>query len=52
MNHFLRLVAIVARRDYLRTVRRRGFIFGTLLLPIGIGALLLFVLWRMLRRKD
>lgn len=36
---FLRLVAIVARRDYLRTVRRRGFIFGTLLLPIGLAAL-------------
>ena len=39
IRHFARLVAIVARRDYLRTVRRRGFIFGTLLLPIGIGAL-------------
>lgn len=36
---FLRLVGIVARRDYLRTVRRRGFIFGTLLLPIGLAAL-------------
>lgn len=36
---FLRLMGIVARRDYLRTVRRRGFIFGTLLLPIGLAAL-------------
>ncbi len=35
---FLRLVAVVAWRDYLRTVRRRGFIFGTLLLPIGLAA--------------
>jgi len=40
IRHFARLVAIVARRDYVRTVRRRGFIFGTLLLPIGIGGLL------------
>ncbi len=37
---FLRLLTIVARRDYLRAVRRRGFLFGTLLLPIGLGALL------------
>ena len=36
---FLRLVGVVAWRDYLRTVRRRGFIFGTLLLPIGLAAL-------------
>jgi ABC-2 type transport system permease protein len=36
---FLRLVGVVARRDYLRTVRRRGFIFGTLLLPIGLAGL-------------
>ncbi|MEZ4596027.1 MAG: ABC transporter permease [Chloroflexota bacterium] len=28
-----------AQRDYLRTVRRRGFIFGTLLLPLGLAAL-------------
>lgn len=34
---FVRLVALVARRDYLRTVRRRGFIVGTLLLPLAIG---------------
>jgi len=34
---FLRLVYLVARRDYLRTVRRRGFVFGTLLLPLAIG---------------
>ena len=31
---WLRLSLLVARRDYLRTVRRRGFIFGTLLLPV------------------
>lgn len=34
---FLRLIALVAKRDYLRTVRRRGFIVGTLLLPLSIG---------------
>ncbi len=34
---FLRLVTLVARRDYLRTVRRRGFLLGTLLLPISIA---------------
>jgi ABC-2 type transport system permease protein len=38
-KNFMRLLGIVARRDYLRSVRRRGFIFGTLLLPIGIAAL-------------
>jgi ABC-2 type transport system permease protein len=37
---WLRLSLLVARRDYLRTVRRRGFIFGTLLLPVGIAALM------------
>lgn len=31
------LASIVARRDYLRTVRRKGFIFGTLLLPLALG---------------
>jgi ABC-2 type transport system permease protein len=36
---FLRLLGVVASRDYLRTVRRRGFIFGTLLLPLGLTAL-------------
>lgn len=36
---FLRLMGVVAWRDYLRTVRRRGFIFGTLLLPLGLAAL-------------
>jgi len=36
---FLRLVRIVARRDYVRTVKRRGFIVGTLLLPLGLMAL-------------
>ena len=35
-----RLAALVARREYLRTVRRRGYIFGTLLLPIGIAVLM------------
>ena len=34
------LVSLVARREYLRTVRRRGYIFGTLLLPFGIAALM------------
>jgi ABC-2 type transport system permease protein len=34
---FVRLVALVARRDYLRTVRRRGFVAGTLLLPLAMG---------------
>jgi ABC-2 type transport system permease protein len=37
----LGLVALVARRDYLRTVKRRGFVVGTALLPLGMGALLL-----------
>jgi ABC-2 type transport system permease protein len=30
----LELVAIVAARDYLRTVRRKGFVFGTALVPL------------------
>ncbi|HEY5489421.1 MAG TPA: ABC transporter permease, partial [Candidatus Limnocylindrales bacterium] len=34
---FVRLVLLVARRDYLRTVRRRGFVAGTLLLPLAMG---------------
>ena len=34
------LTGLVARREYLRTVRRRGYIFGTLLLPLGIAALM------------
>ena len=38
---FVRLVALVARRDYLRTVRRRGFVFGTALLPAAIAGLTL-----------
>jgi ABC-2 type transport system permease protein len=37
---FLRLAFLVAQRDYLRTIRRRGYIFGTLLLPLGLGAVL------------
>jgi ABC-2 type transport system permease protein len=36
---FARLVALVARRDYVRTVRRRGFVAGTLLLPIAMGVI-------------
>jgi ABC-2 type transport system permease protein len=40
-NQFLRLVLLVARRDYLRTVRRRGFLLATLLLPASMA--LLFV---------
>jgi ABC-2 type transport system permease protein len=35
-----RLTRLVARREYLRTVRRRGYIFGTLLLPFGIAMLM------------
>ncbi|MDQ3448213.1 MAG: hypothetical protein M3432_03415, partial [Chloroflexota bacterium] len=35
------MIALVAKRDYIRTVRRRGFVFGTLLLPLGIGAFFL-----------
>ena len=35
-----RLTTLVARREYLRTVRRRGYIFGTVLLPFGIAALM------------
>ncbi len=34
---FLRQVALVARREYLRTVRRRGYLLGTLLLPLGFA---------------
>ena len=36
----LRLTSLVARREYLRTVRRRGFMFATVLLPLGIGGTL------------
>ncbi len=35
-----RLIWLVAKRDYLRTVRRRGYVFGTLLLPLGVAALM------------
>jgi ABC-2 type transport system permease protein len=38
-TQFVRLVLIVARRDYLRTVRRRGFLVATLLLPLAMGLL-------------
>ena len=36
-SDFMRLVVLVARRDYVRTVRRRGFVAGTLLLPLAMG---------------
>ena len=39
-SSFVRLVLLVAQRDYLRTVRRRGFIIATLLLPVGMAALM------------
>ena len=45
---FSRLVGLVARRDYLRTVRRRGFVFGTLLLPLSI---VLYVIATPMRRR-
>ncbi len=38
-SDFVRLVTLIARRDYLRTVRRRGFVAGTLLLPLAMGFL-------------
>jgi len=38
-NQFLRLLLLVARRDYLRTVRRRGFLLATLLLPASMAVL-------------
>jgi ABC-2 type transport system permease protein len=37
---FLRLALLVAQRDYLRTIRRRGYVFGTLLLPAGIAIIM------------
>ena len=40
-SDFLRLVVLVARRDYLRTVRRRGFLIATLLLPAGMALIML-----------
>jgi len=36
----IRLTWLVGKRDYLRTVRRRGYLFGTLLLPVGVAALM------------
>jgi ABC-2 type transport system permease protein len=36
----LDLVQLVAVREYLRTVKRRGYVVGTLLLPLGLGGLL------------
>lgn len=38
---FVRLMALVARRDYLRTIKRRGFVFGTAMLPAAIGGFVL-----------
>jgi len=35
------LVQLVARREYLRTVRRRGYLLGTLLIPLGAAAIVL-----------
>ncbi len=40
MSDRARLTWLVAKRDYQRTVRRRGFLFGSLLLPLGIAALM------------
>ncbi len=34
------LTSLVARREYMRTVRRRGYLFGTILLPVGIAVLM------------
>lgn len=39
-SSFVRLVRLVAGRDYRRTVTRRGYIFGTLLMPLGLGLLM------------
>jgi ABC-2 type transport system permease protein len=36
---YIRLASLVARRDFQRTVRRRGYVLGTLLLPLGVAAL-------------
>ncbi len=38
-SSFTRLVLLVAKRDYLRTVKRRGFVAGTLLLPFAFVAI-------------
>jgi len=35
----LTLIWLVARREYLRTVRRRGYLIATLLIPLGAGAI-------------
>lgn len=37
----LALVRLVARREYLRTVRRRGYLLATLLIPLGAAAIVL-----------
>ena len=37
----LELVRLVARREYLRTVRRRGYVIGTVLIPLGAAAIIL-----------
>lgn len=41
LRRSIALVALVARREYLRTVRRRGFVLGTLLIPLGAAAFVL-----------
>jgi ABC-2 type transport system permease protein len=40
---FGRLAGLVARRDYLRTIRRRGYIFGTVLLPAALAGFVLLM---------
>jgi ABC-2 type transport system permease protein len=40
---FARLAGLVARRDYLRTIRRRGYIFGTVLLPAALAGFVLLM---------
>lgn len=37
----LGLIRLVARREYLRTVRRRGYVVATLLIPIGAASFVL-----------
>ena len=37
----LQLVGLVARREYLRTVRRRGYLVATLLIPLGAAGIVL-----------
>jgi ABC-2 type transport system permease protein len=37
----LQLVGLVARREYLRTVRRRGYLLATMLIPLGAAGIVL-----------